>query len=133
MATQLAVLGHAAPELILLLNDPDRHYSVVAEILAPQGRLCSIVPFDHPPDINLIMRKSAGFRWEFMFTRPMFATADMAKQGAILNAVATMIDERRLVSTASETLGPINAANLRAAHARLESGRTIGKLVLAGF
>ncbi|SDA99795.1 zinc-binding alcohol dehydrogenase family protein [Sinorhizobium sp. NFACC03] len=133
MAAQLAALGHAAPDLILLLNDPDRHYPVVAEILASQGRLCSVVPFDHPPDINLIMRKSAGFLWEFMFTRPMFATADMARQGAILNSVATMIDEGRLISTASETLGAINAANLRAAHARLESGRTLGKLVLAGF
>ncbi|QRM33132.1 zinc-binding alcohol dehydrogenase family protein [Microvirga sp. VF16] len=133
MAAQLTALGRPAPELILLLNDPDRHYPVLAEVLAPQGRICSVVPFDHPPDINLIMRKSAGFMWEFMFTRPMFATADRARQGAILNAIAAMIDDGRLVSTATETLGLINAANLRVAHARLESGRTLGKLVLSGF
>ena len=32
----------------------------------------------------------------------------------------------------TECLAPINAANLRAAHVRLESGKTIGKVVLAG-
>jgi hypothetical protein len=30
-------------------------------------------------------------------------------------------------------VGAINAANLRKAHAMLESGKTIGKVVLAGF
>lgn len=133
MAGQLAELGCPAPEMILLLNDPDRHYPALAEILAPQGRICSVVPFDRPVDLNLIMRKSAGFVWEFMFTRPMFGTADKAAQGRILQSIAALIDEGRLVSTATGMLGPINAANLRAAHARLESGRTVGKLVLAGF
>jgi NADPH2:quinone reductase len=32
-----------------------------------------------------------------------------------------------------EALRPINAANMRAAHAKLESGTTIGKLVVAGW
>ncbi len=73
MAAQLASLGRASPDLILLLNDPDRHYPALAEILAPQGKICSIVPFEQPPDMNLIMRKSASFMWEFMFTKPMFA------------------------------------------------------------
>ena len=36
-------------------------------------------------------------------------------------------------STLSEELGPINAANLKKAHALLESGRARGKLVLSGF
>jgi len=30
-------------------------------------------------------------------------------------------------------LSPINAANLKAAHALVESGRMIGKVVLAGW
>ena len=33
----------------------------------------------------------------------------------------------------ASVLRPINAANLRQAHAQLESGRTIGKLALAGW
>jgi hypothetical protein len=32
-----------------------------------------------------------------------------------------------------ENFGPINAANLRRAHALIESGRARGKIVLEGF
>ena len=38
-----------------------------------------------------------------------------------------------LKCTLRETLSPINAANLRAAHAKLESGTMIGKLALEGW
>ncbi|MCB5205486.1 zinc-binding dehydrogenase [Neorhizobium sp. T786] len=57
----------------------------------------------------------------------------LAEQRSILNGAAKLTDDGRLISTLSEVLGPINAHNLRAAHARLEAGRTIGKIVLAGF
>ena len=83
--------------------------------------------------MNLLMRKSAGFVWEFIFTRSMFQTPDMAAQGRILNRITSLIEDGRLVSTEAENLGPINAPNLRAAHTRLEDRRTIGKLVLVGF
>lgn len=133
MGAQLKALGLAAPDLILLLNDPDRHYPALAELIAPQGKLCCIVPFAASPDLNLLMRKSVSFLWEFMFTRSLFSTGDRARQGAILDSVAAMVDGGQLVSTASEVLGPIAAATLRAAHRQLESGRTVGKLVLSGF
>lgn len=133
MEGELAALGRQPPDFVLLLNDPDRHYSAIAQMLAPQGAICCIVPFAEPVDMNMLQRKSASFLWEFMFTRPMFNTPDKAEQGRILNHIATLIDEGRLVSTTAETLGSINAVNLRNAHARLESGRTVGKLVLAGF
>jgi zinc-binding alcohol dehydrogenase family protein len=77
VGAQIAALGFRAPDLILLLNDPDRHYPALAQMLAPQGTICSVVPFDRPPDMNLLMRKSAGFVWEFMFTRSMFRTPDI--------------------------------------------------------
>lgn len=133
MPAQIAVSGLDSPGSILLTNDPDRHYPVLAELITAQGILCSIVPFDTPPDLNLIMRKSAAFVWEFMFTRAMFQTADIAMQGRILDRIAGLVDTGKLISTEAENLGPINAANLRNAHARLKQGRTIGKLVLAGF
>ncbi|WP_338883642.1 zinc-binding alcohol dehydrogenase family protein [Xenorhabdus sp. TH1] len=133
MKAQIQNQNLPAPDLILLLNDPDHHYPALADLIAPQGKLCCIVPFDQNPDLNLLMRKSASFLWEFMFTRSMFSTRDKARQGAILNAVATMIDNGQLTSTATQIIGKINAENLRAAHRQLEGGRTVGKLVLAGF
>jgi NADPH:quinone reductase-like Zn-dependent oxidoreductase len=47
--------------------------------------------------------------------------------------VADLIDQERIATTVGKHLGPINAANLRAAHAELEAGRSIGKIVLEGF
>jgi NADPH:quinone reductase-like Zn-dependent oxidoreductase len=68
-----------------------------------------------------------------MFARSGFETPDMAEQGRLLDQVAALVDEGLVRSTHARTLGRIDAANLRAAHAMIESGRTIGKLVLAGF
>jgi NADPH:quinone reductase-like Zn-dependent oxidoreductase len=57
----------------------------------------------------------------------------MSAQGDLLNEVAALVDAKKLRTTLAETLSPINAANLRHAHARLESGHTAGKLVLSGW
>jgi NADPH2:quinone reductase len=68
-----------------------------------------------------------------MFTRPRFKTPDMIEQHRLLNQVAELLDAGSLRCTLKETLSPINGANLKKAHARLESGTMIGKLVLKGW
>jgi NADPH:quinone reductase len=68
-----------------------------------------------------------------MFTRSTFQTPDMDAQHKLLNEVAEMVDAKTIRTTVADNLGPINAANLRRAHAMVESGRTRGKLVLEGF
>lgn len=68
-----------------------------------------------------------------MFTKSMYETEDMQSQGDLLNQVADLVDQQLLQSTMTENLGSLNPANLAAAHARLESGKTIGKLVLSGI
>ena len=77
--------------------------------------------------------KAISIHWEFMFTRAMFGTSDMQRQGDILNEVASLIDARKVKSTVAESFGTINAANLMKAHALLESGKSKGKIVLEGF
>jgi hypothetical protein len=57
--------------------------------------------------LNALKSKSARFVWEFMFTRSMFGTPDLAMQGEILRAVAARVDGGELVSTPTETLRPI--------------------------
>jgi NADPH:quinone reductase-like Zn-dependent oxidoreductase len=133
MRQQLLNLGLSQVDAILILNAPDQHFPTLAEILAPQGTICSIVPFKEAPDINSIMRKSATFVWEFMFTRSMFATPDLGAQRDILNAISHLIDTGQLMSAVTQDLGLITAQNLRLAHSQLESERTIGKLTLTGF
>jgi NADPH:quinone reductase-like Zn-dependent oxidoreductase len=68
-----------------------------------------------------------------MFTRSTFQTPDMDAQHRLLNEVATMVDRGSIRTTVADNLGPINAANLRRAHAMVESGRMRGKVVLEGF
>jgi NADPH:quinone reductase-like Zn-dependent oxidoreductase len=68
-----------------------------------------------------------------MFTRSTFQTPDMIEQHRLLNEVAAMVDAKAIRTTVQENLGKINAANLRRAHAMIESGRTRGKIVLEGF
>jgi NADPH2:quinone reductase len=57
----------------------------------------------------------------------------MIEQHELLNAVARLVDDGKIRTTLAEVVGPINAENLRKAHAMIESGRTRGKLVLDGF
>ena len=68
-----------------------------------------------------------------MFTRSLLGTADIARQGEILRELGDLVSQGKVRSTRTETLGRINAQNLRRAHERLEGGRTLGKLVLAGW
>ncbi|MEO1103219.1 MAG: zinc-binding dehydrogenase, partial [Pseudomonadota bacterium] len=65
--------------------------------------------------------------------RSMHQTPDMVEQHKLLTYVAGEIDAGRLRTTVSEVLSPINAANMREAHRRIETGTAKGKIVLEGF
>lgn len=120
-------------DYILCLNDTDQHWRAMASAIAPQGKICSIVDNREPLPLNLLKSKSATFAWEFMFTRAMYQTPDMIRQQEILNEIARLIDHGKLKTTANQLIEPINAANLREAHRLIETGRTIGKIVLCDW
>jgi NADPH:quinone reductase-like Zn-dependent oxidoreductase len=52
---------------------------------------------------------------------------------ALLDNIAGLVDAGKIRSTVAEHFGTINAANLKRAHALLETGRARGKIVLEGF
>ena len=114
------------------LTQTDQHLDQLVEALAPQGKLALI---DDPKQLDVVKlkRKSLSLHWEFMYTRSLFETADMQAQHTLLNRVAELIDAGTLKTTLGEHFGQINAANLRRAHALLESGAAKGKIVLEGF
>ncbi|SIS79770.1 zinc-binding alcohol dehydrogenase family protein [Alicyclobacillus vulcanalis] len=130
---QLEAIGLLHVDAILCLNSTDRHWESMADVIAPQGKICSIVETSTLLNLELLFGKSVTFAWELMFTRPRYQTPDMARQRDILNRVADWVDAGEIRTTMTEHLSPINAENLRKAHAKLESGRTIGKIVLSGF
>ncbi|RQS64973.1 zinc-binding alcohol dehydrogenase family protein [Burkholderia sp. Bp8963] len=133
LAAQLRDAGHAQVDYVLIFNDTDRHFPAAADVIRPQGGICTIVENAQPVPVELLKVKSAAFHWEFMFTRAMFETPDMIEQHKILTEVARLVDGGALRTTLGEHLGAINAENVRHAHRLLEAGRAIGKLVLAGF
>ncbi|WP_102797123.1 zinc-binding alcohol dehydrogenase family protein [Bowmanella denitrificans] len=124
-------LNENSMNYILCLNDTQGHWQAMTQLIAPQGMICSIVESDQPLDMGPLKSKSAGFIWEFMFTRSMYQTEDMAKQGELLNELSALVEQGIIKSTIQEQLVPINAENLRKAHALIEQGNTIGKVVVS--
>ena len=118
--------------LIASLTNTDQHLKSLADIIAPQGRLGLI---DDPPsfDLALFKGKACSVHWESMFTRSSFQTLDMIMQHYLLNDVAALIDDGVLRTTFDQNFGTINAANLKRAHALIESGTSRGKIVLEGL
>jgi len=118
--------------LVASLTFTDQHYKAIAELMAPQGRFGLI---DDPPEFNVsaFKGKAISIHWESMFTRSSFQTPDMIAQHNLLNDVADLIDKGVLRTTLDQTFGTINAANLKRAHALLESGKSRGKIVLEGW
>ena len=132
LAPQVQALGIDAVDMVASLTQTDQHFAAAVELLRPQGQFALIDDPKHL-DAMLLKRKCISLHWEFMFARSMFGTPDIGEQRNLLNAVAALIDEGVLKTTVQADLGAINAANLRRAHALIESGRAQGKVVLRGF
>ena len=133
LAEGLKAAGRGEVDCVLLCADTDGYWPQLAEVIKPQGAICSIVRSRAPVALDTLMAKCASFSWEAMFVRSGYATPDMIEQHRILERVAAWIDAGQLRSTATERRSPINAENLRAAHARVETGRMIGKIVLSNW
>ncbi len=115
------------------LNSTASYFDTYIDLLVPFGKIAMIDDPETPLDIMKLKMKSLSFHIEFMFARSMFNAADMQEQSHLLNRVAELIDLGYIQTTVGKNLGVINAENLKAAHQELESGTSIGKLVLQGF
>lgn len=128
---QLKAIGFPQVDYIANFNNTDAYWDAMGEVIAPQGGIVLIV--EPAADLSLggpYKLKSVSISWELMFTRPLFQTPDIARQNEILTRVAALIDAGKLKATASRTLAPLSPATLVEAHQLIESGRTIGKLVM---
>jgi NADPH:quinone reductase len=134
-AEQLMAIGHPAPEIVLALTATAQNAAQIAEVIAPEGHLgliegaAALKAFDTGP----LFSKSVGVHLELMFTRSTFGTPSMIDQHRLLNEIADLVDRGVIRTTLKEIVGPIDAAHLRQAHALVESGKTIGKVVLEGW
>ena len=132
LAAELKAAGIGEVDMAASLTQTGQHYAQIIESLKPQGQLAVI---DDLPSLDAmpLKTKCISLHWEMMFARSRFETPDIAEQGALLAEVAALVDAGRIRTTANAGFGTINAANLRKAHALIESGKAQGKVVLAGF
>ena len=133
MKDQIVALNAPPVALIAALTNTEQHFAALADIVAPQGKIGLIDDPSTPPNVMLLKGKAVSLHWESMFTRSSFQTDDMIAQHRLLDATSKLIDSGVLRTTLDKTLGTINAANLKAAHALIESGRATGKVVLEGW
>lgn len=132
IAEELKRIGFPTVDCIVSLTQTDAHIAQIVEAIAPQGKFGLI---DDPAvlDATQFKRKAVSIHWELMFTRSLFGTDDMIGQHRLLNEVAGLVDAGLVRTTLAERFGPINAANLKNAHALIESGKARGKVVLEGW
>ena len=130
---QLDMLGHAQVDYVLCLTNISGYWKTITDVIKPQGKICTIVDFFEDANFDLLKLKSASFSFEFMFTRSMHQTEDMAEINFLLSKAAAMIDSGELITTVNKIVSPINADNLRKVHTDIEEGQAIGKYVLEGW
>ena len=133
LAEEIEKIGYNTVDYILCLSHTDGHWQAMTKAIKPQGTICCIVDNEQPLAMDTLKSKSAGLVWEFMFTRSMYQTEDMAEQSKLLNELSQLIEDGVIVSTCNDVVQPINAQNLRDVHQRLEKGRTIGKIAIADW
>ena len=132
LSSEMERIGRPMARYILSCTETTHHWDEIAKCVAPQGAICVT---DIPAGIDplKIRRKSAALHFELMMVRVIYPGQDMIQIHRLLTEVARMIDEGTVRSTIGEDYGPLSAANARRAHAALESGRTVGKIVLGGI
>lgn len=130
MAGELEKHGLKQVDYIFCLNDTDGHWEAMAKLIAPQGHICTIVENEKPLEMNELKLKSAALHFEFMYTRSMYNTPDIARQGEILDATAKLLDAGKITTTLNKTLQGLSVETLTEAHQLVLEGHMRGKVVM---
>lgn len=130
MQGELAKHGLKYVDYIFCLNDTDGHWDAMSELVAPQGHICTIVENEKPLSMDKLKLKSAALHFELMYTRSMFTTPDIARQGEILDATAKLLDEGKIETSLSTTLHGLSVETLNKAHEQVLEGHMRGKVVI---
>ncbi|MFB9770207.1 zinc-binding alcohol dehydrogenase family protein [Lactiplantibacillus modestisalitolerans] len=132
LGAQLKAANLDGVDQVALFHSTDQYLPRVVPLLRPLGTIVAVVTNQAPLPMDLLKPKSLNFAWEFMFTKANFRMPAMATQGTILARVAALADAGHLQPTTKQVLHGINADNLKKAHAIVEGGQMLGKLVLTG-
>jgi zinc-binding alcohol dehydrogenase family protein len=126
-AVQLHNLGHSGVDYIFT-TAPLTNFQQLVASLNPLGKICAILGGEVTKqlDVSGLYPIRGSLAFELMLTRPRLGW-QMEKQGQILDQVCDLLDTGVLVSTMNRVLPWTEA---QAAHGQIETGHTIGKIVM---
>ena len=101
----------------------------IAQLLRPYGHV-STVDLTEPFDPGPLVAKSVSIHTEMVFSK-ITGGGDAGSQGKILRELANDVVAGRLRPIVTTTLAGLSVDTMRTAHELIESGRTIGKIVIS--
>jgi zinc-binding alcohol dehydrogenase family protein len=125
---QLASAKIPNVDLVLSTAKTADNLGWIAKTLRPFGHL-SVVDGSPSLDANALMLKSASLHMEMVFSKILHGYK-VESQGQIAKAIANLVLEGRIRPIATTLLSGLTPEAMRVAHERVETGRTIGKVVI---
>lgn len=124
LAAQLPSVGVSGFDYILSCAETN-DFTPLASVLNPLGKICCILP-SRSADLSALFAKRGSVHFELMFARPTL-DAEPERQGALLDRVADLLDQKVLAGTMTRV---IDWSEVRGAHEAIDSGHTVGKIVM---
>lgn len=128
IAAQLAAANILAVDMVLSTSHVADNIEWIAKVLRPFGHL-SVVDMSPALNPGLLMTKAISLHMEMVFTRIMHDSAPEI-HGGILETVADLAGAGKIRPIATTRLDGLTPDNMRRAHEGVESGKTIGKIVI---
>jgi zinc-binding alcohol dehydrogenase family protein len=126
---QLSAHGIESVDYVLNTTDPDTNFDALTPLLAPMGKICCILAIKKQVDLAALFARRVTVVFEMMFSRTLFNNRP-ENQGAILDHISALVDAGTLRTTLVTQM-PWTVAGLAEAHETSDSGKAIGKMVLA--
>jgi NADPH:quinone reductase-like Zn-dependent oxidoreductase len=114
--------------MVLSTRSTGQHLGWIASVLRPFGHL-SASDITGVTDLGALFFKSISIHMEVVFAKGLNGYR-VESQSEILRAVAKLAADAKIRPITNRLLHGLDAANMRTAHELLESGRTIGKVVI---
>lgn len=128
VTAQLKAAGIEQVDMVFSTAETAGNLNWIAKLLRPFGHLSAV---DTAPtfDASPIVSKSISLHTEMVFAR-VINGFDPDSQSAVLTEIAERVVSGELRPIVSTRLHGLTAQTMRTAHERLESKRTIGKIVI---
>ena len=126
---QLQEQSYKSVDAIFLAVKADNNIKEAANVIKPQGRIATLLPFKNRLP-NKLFSKSITLSYELMYTRSLYQTEDWVKQHKYLMELKEQVEAGNIISTKAEYFSEMNEKTLTEAYKLLQEEHSIGKIVL---